>query len=295
NIYIATIADEEAAGFIARKKRNTEQSENENGRGTIYLAMSDGRYLRTVIKGRLQIPTAVITLPQIGRICFADAGFEAKIECADMDGKHRDVIVKELIYSPTSLAVDEGKNNRIYWADPKYRKVESVLPDGTKRITVIVDNRLPWAVDVFENNLYWASKESRDLFVQDKFGRGRISILASNIPNVHNIRIHQRFARDTSRAISACSQAVCSHLCAELPLNTYTCLCPDESPQLDDGSCAGATVDELPIPKQCECQNGGICQLNGYCDCGDFEGEQCQKGSTVSRQVCRLLPFINKN
>ncbi|EJW74080.1 hypothetical protein WUBG_15012, partial [Wuchereria bancrofti] len=52
-----------------------------------------------------------------------------------------------------------------------------------------------------------------------------------------------------------------------------------------DGSCAGTRVDELPIPKQCECQNGGICQLDGYCDCGDFEGEQCQKGSTVSRQL----------
>ncbi|VDP16975.1 unnamed protein product [Onchocerca flexuosa] len=195
NIYLAVIADEEAAGFIARKKRHTEQSENENGRGTIYLALSDGRYLRTVIKGRLQIPTAVITLPQIGRICFADAGFEAKIECADMDGKHRDVC--------------------------------------TKRTTVIMDNRMPWAIDVFENNLYWASKESRDLYVQDKFGRGRISVLASNIPNAHNIRVYQRFARDTSRAVSACSQAVCSHLCAELPLNTYTCLCPDESPQLD--------------------------------------------------------------
>uniref|UniRef100_A0A183I4W0 EGF-like domain-containing protein n=1 Tax=Onchocerca flexuosa TaxID=387005 RepID=A0A183I4W0_9BILA len=57
-------------------------------------------------------------------------------------------------------------------------------------------------------------------------------------------------------------------------------ICP-----FQDGSCAGTTVDELPIPKQCECQNGGVCQLNGYCDCGDFEGEQCQKGSTVSRQL----------
>uniref|UniRef100_A0AAF5Q0L6 EGF-like domain-containing protein n=13 Tax=Wuchereria bancrofti TaxID=6293 RepID=A0AAF5Q0L6_WUCBA len=285
NIYLAAISDEEAAGFIARKKRETEQTGNKGGGGTIYLAKSDGRYLRTLIRGRLHIPTAIITLPQIGRICFADAGFDAKIECADMDGKHRNVIIKDLIYSPTSLAVDEGKDNRIYWADPKYRKVESVLPDGTKRTTVIVDNRMPWAVDVFENNLYWASKESQDLFVQDKFGRGRINVLASNIPNAHSIRIHQRFARDTSRAVSICSQATCSHLCAELPRNTYTCLCPDESPQLDDGSCAGTRVDELPIPKQCECQNGGICQLDGYCDCGDFEGEQCQKGSTVSRQL----------
>lgn len=48
-------------------------------------------------------------------------------------------------------------------------------------------------------------------------------------------------------------------------------------------------MDELPVPKQCECENGGICQLDGSCDCGDFEGEKCQKGSTVSRQVCLFV------
>lgn len=97
NIYLAAISDEEAAGFITRKKRHTEQAGSKGGEGTIYMAKSDGRYLRTVIKGRLHIPTAVITLPQIGRICFADAGFDAKIECADMDGKHRDVCLRNAI------------------------------------------------------------------------------------------------------------------------------------------------------------------------------------------------------
>uniref|UniRef100_A0A183EWY7 Str_synth domain-containing protein n=1 Tax=Gongylonema pulchrum TaxID=637853 RepID=A0A183EWY7_9BILA len=111
-------------------QQQPEQHQLGGGRGAIYLAKSDGRYVRTVIRGHLQIPTAVITLPQLGRFCFADAGTNAKIECADMDGKHREVIVIELIYSPTSLAVDEGKENRIYWADPKFHKVESVLPDG---------------------------------------------------------------------------------------------------------------------------------------------------------------------
>ena len=39
----------------------------------------------------MQIPTAIVTLPKLGRICFADAGFEAKIQCADMDGNKRQV------------------------------------------------------------------------------------------------------------------------------------------------------------------------------------------------------------
>lgn len=40
------------------------------------------------------------------------------------------ILAKELIYSPSSMAVDEGKGNRIYWADPKFRRVYSILPDG---------------------------------------------------------------------------------------------------------------------------------------------------------------------
>lgn len=52
-----------------------------------------------------------------------------------------------------------------------------------------------------------------------------------------------------------------------------------------DGSCSGPEVEELRMPIQCACQNGGVCQLDGTCDCGEFEGETCQRPSTVSRQV----------
>jgi hypothetical protein len=45
----------------------------------------------------------------LGRICYADSGLEAKIECADMDGNKRQTIISELIYSPTSMAIDEGR------------------------------------------------------------------------------------------------------------------------------------------------------------------------------------------
>lgn len=84
-------------------------------------------------------------------------------------------------------------------------------------------------------------------------------------------------------------QAQCSHLCAELPGDRFHCLCPENVTQLTDGSCSGLRIDELPLPKQCQCQNGGKCLLDGTCDCGDLEGEFCQKGSTVSRQLIGRL------
>ncbi|VDD90121.1 unnamed protein product, partial [Enterobius vermicularis] len=290
NLYITAVTNGEDLEVYSRRKRMSEPRKDSNG--AVFVAKSDGRYLKKVVAGRLQLPTALVALPQLGRICYADAGTDAKIECADMDGRHREVIVRDFVFSPTSMAVDEGKDNRIYWADPKYHKVESVLPNGTKRWTVVHDSRAPWCIDVFENNLYWASKDTQNLYVQDKFGRGRVHVLASDLRNAHSVRIQHRFARDVARASSACQQANCSHLCVELPGKNYACLCPGNNEPLDDGSCASPKIEELFVPKQCLCQNGGACKLDGTCDCGDFEGEFCQKAPTVSRQ---LIGFSSTN
>lgn len=106
------------------------------------------------------------------------------------------------------MAVDEARQSRIYWADPKIHRVESILPDGSRRMTVVDDKRLPWAIDVFENHLYWASKETQNLYVQDKFGRGRVYVLASALMDIHGLRIQQRYARDVARAQSACEKVI---------------------------------------------------------------------------------------
>uniref|UniRef100_A0A914DZH1 EGF-like domain-containing protein n=1 Tax=Acrobeloides nanus TaxID=290746 RepID=A0A914DZH1_9BILA len=285
NVFIATTSHA-ASALIPRKKRMSEPRYPDDT-GAIYVATSDGRYFKKIVAGRLQTPTAVVALPQKGRICYADAGIDAKIECADMDGNHRTIIAKELVYAPTSLAVDEGKDHRIYWADPNYHKVDSCLPDGTKRAIVISDPRGPWNIDVFENYIYWASKSNENLYVQDKFGRGLVYVLASDFENVHAVKVQQRYSRDANRAKSACEGAGCSHLCAELPGGSFHCLCPENVTQLADGSCASIRIEELPMPKQCKCQNGGTCLLDGSCECADeFEGELCQKGSSVSKQHC---------
>lgn len=164
-LFVTTVGDESAqlAIDLKRKKRMSEPYDPDVG--AVFILTSDGRYVKKIISGNLFVPTAIVTLPQFGRICYADAGIQAKIECADMDGNKRQVIVDQLIYSPTSMAVDEGRSSRLYWSDPKLHKVESIMPDGTRRQTIVDDKRLPWAIDVFENHLYWASRETQNLYV----------------------------------------------------------------------------------------------------------------------------------
>ena len=82
--------------------------------GIVYVSTSDGRYLRRVVAGRLQMPTAIIALPQIGRICYADAGYQAKIECADMDGNMRQVCF-------LALWTEQIHNINIYFNKPLTR------------------------------------------------------------------------------------------------------------------------------------------------------------------------------
>uniref|UniRef100_A0A0K0FI56 Low-density lipoprotein receptor-related protein (inferred by orthology to a C. elegans protein) n=1 Tax=Strongyloides venezuelensis TaxID=75913 RepID=A0A0K0FI56_STRVS len=288
NLYITTVNDNAStSSIIARKKRMSEPIKNT---GAIYVSKNDGRYFTKIIGSRLEMPTAIVTIPSIGRICFSDSGMHAKIECADMDGRKRNIIARELVFSPSSMTVDEGKDNRIYWADPKYHKIDSILPDGSDRKIIVKDRRAPYAVDVFENNLYWGSKETKTLYVQDKFGRGRLYVLASSLEDIHSVRIQQRFAKDMKRIEGSCKSSDCSHLCVELPNNGFHCICPEGSLQKDnlqsDGkTCSAPKVEALEMPQQCKCENGGICMINGLCDCGDMEGEYCQKGSSVTKQL----------
>ncbi|CAJ0568186.1 unnamed protein product, partial [Mesorhabditis spiculigera] len=281
NLFITTTQNEEAR----RVKRMSEPMGAGQG-GAVWVALGDGRYMRKLISSHLESPMSIVTLPELGRICYGDGGQRAKIECADMDGMHRSILVKDLINSPTSIAVDEAKGNRIFWADPKFRRVWSILPDGTDRQVVVQDKAVPYAVDIFENHLYWISRETKSLYVQDKFGRSRVSVLASNLEDPHSLKIQQRYAKDTQRLSSGCDSSKCSHICVALPNNAINCLCPDGIPAQTDGSCRATTVSALPMPKQCNCVNHGRCQLDGTCQCpNEFEGEFCQTASTISKQI----------
>lgn len=199
------------------------------------------------------------------------------------------IIAKDLVFSPLSLTVDEGKESRLYWADPKFHKIDSVLPDGTSRQHVVNDSRAPWAVDVFENNLYWTSKDAHDLFVQDKFGRGRLHVLSSGLENVHFVRVQNRVQRDFGSVKNPCEGAPCSHLCILMPGGAFRCECPDNDQLANNGQCSAQNIEPLPVPKACPCTNGGMCRVDATCDCGDMEGDYCQKGSTVSRQIIGIV------
>ena len=104
---------------------------------------------------------------------WTDAGLSPKIESSWMDGNKRRLIINEKLGYPTGLTIDYEAGNRLYWCDSKLNTIESANPDGNNRVTVISGELYhPSSVDMFEDQIYWVTRDSGEIFRQDKFGRG---------------------------------------------------------------------------------------------------------------------------
>ena len=90
-----------------------------------------------------------------------------------MDGTKRKVLVNEKLGYPSGIVIDTYQKNRIYWADSKQNVIESMTIDGEDRIIVIQGEIYhPFSLELFEDQLYWVTRDTGEIYRQDKFGRG---------------------------------------------------------------------------------------------------------------------------
>ncbi|KAK4336780.1 hypothetical protein RND71_043988 [Anisodus tanguticus] len=142
-------------------------------RGQILVSLLDGRYKRTLINNNLERPTSIALLPEQGLMFWTDAGISPKIEYSWMDGSKRKILVNEKLGFPSGIVIDTYQQNRVYWADSKLNVIESCFLDGTDRLTVISGELYhPFSLELFEDQLYWVTRDTGEIFRQDKFGRG---------------------------------------------------------------------------------------------------------------------------
>lgn len=149
---------------------------------------------------------------------WADVGETPKIEMSWMDGQRRSVLVSTRLHHPTGLTVDTAMDHSLYWVDTKLNVIESIKYDQKNRnvvirggewlicafhsenstdfifipysIFVFILERLhhPVSLDLFENQLYWLSRETGELIKQDKFGRGVRVIIAKDLVNPTGVK-----------------------------------------------------------------------------------------------------------
>jgi low density lipoprotein-related protein 2 len=106
-----------------------------------------------------------------------------------MNGENVKVLVSTSLGSPSGLAVDLFMS-RLYWCDQRYNFIESIKFDGTDRARTDHSAMLnPFKIDIFENHVYWLSKERGDVNKVDKFGRGGLIKLAEGLDVTSDLKI----------------------------------------------------------------------------------------------------------
>lgn len=116
-----------------------------------------------------------------------------------MDGSKRKTLIGEKLGYPSGLVVDFEGGHRVYWADMKLNTIESVNPDGSNRVTVIHgDLHHPASLDLFEDQLYWVTRDTGEIFKQDKFGRGVKVRVKRSLEQASDLKIYHDKKYNTS-------------------------------------------------------------------------------------------------
>lgn len=251
-------------------------------KGRIFVSLIDGRYRRTLLSSNLERPTSMAVDPDMGWMFWSDSGSNPKIETAWMDGSKRRIIVGDKIGYPTGLTIDYASDHRIYWCDSKLNTIETAKQDGSNRVVIVSGDLMhPFAMDLFEDSIFWVTRDSGEIYRQDKHGRGVKVRVKRNVENPTGVKIFQPLKYNLS-VPNRCPSSGCSHLCLLVPQG-YRCACPDGTSLhvLNFGSCDAGFEVPKPQPYKCPCRNGGRCESvrdeQIVCRCSsEFEGMHCE-------------------
>ncbi|CAB4018011.1 low-density lipo receptor-related 2 isoform X2, partial [Paramuricea clavata] len=111
----------------------------DSGADVITVARTDGRFHRTLLFKSTQLhqPRGIALYPSKGYMFWSDWGLKT-IQRASLNGKNIKVLINESLNFVNGLTVDY-KNDRIYWVDAAFDKIESSTLDGNDRKMVQVD------------------------------------------------------------------------------------------------------------------------------------------------------------
>lgn len=197
---------------------------------------------RTVlIDTDLDEPRAIVVNVVESFLVWSDWGDKPKIERSAQDGSNRVSLVKDNIIWPNGLSIDYVTKN-IYWLDAKLYTLNSVDYKGNDRQMILKSAQFikhPFALDVFEDFVYWSDWELESIMRTSKFGsvNGTVEHVVNGVFSVMDVRVLHPYMQPA--ASSRCQLAKCSHLC--LPnVSSFRCACPANHTLESDGySCSG--------------------------------------------------------
>lgn len=197
---------------------------------------ADGKNRTNLLTGLFN-PTSFSLDPHEGLLFFTDSGFYSdklrgpRIEKALMDGRNRQVLVKDKLLEPIAITVDLIKK-RLFWIDRKYDHLETSDYFGMKRFIIASGSRnLPHSVslDLFEKTVYFADSTKMAIM---KLARHAIT-KESNVTNHFKVSEKPLFVRvyhqtKQPETENPC-QSNCEHFCllshGQNSFKSYRCKC----------------------------------------------------------------------
>ncbi|KAK7065936.1 Low-density lipoprotein receptor-related protein 4, partial [Halocaridina rubra] len=196
----------------------------------IEVAELDGSCRRPLIWTNLQKPRALVLHVLKNMLIWTDWGSYPRIERAYLDGTKREVIIESDLHWPNGITIDYPTET-LYWVDAKQHVIEAANIDGSER-RIIKDHGLrhPFAITVFEDNLYWTDWRTHAIHTADKRNGRHHTIIHANLPfpmDIHSMHYQrQPIPRPMDLRGCAVDNNGCSHLCLPGFNNTFTCHCP---------------------------------------------------------------------
>ncbi|KAK7482464.1 hypothetical protein BaRGS_00026281, partial [Batillaria attramentaria] len=214
---------------------------------------------KTIITQDIDAPRCITLDTMKGTMYWSDVGSTNKIERANYDGSERRVLVTVGLHIPNGLALDLP-NNRLYWVDAAFDRVESMELNGNNR-RIVYSRPL--------SHFFGLALHQDKLYITDWGPSGYLTSTSyllelttdgQNLKNkgtargkLNDIHIYSEDTRVQGPNGCGNNRDVCSHICIPSPSNTYKCMCPDgQSLTADQRTCrqgAGMTTPTTtPVP-----------------------------------------------
>lgn len=139
-----------------------------------------GRFHAIVLSNNISEPQDIGLDPTKGLMFVADTD---RIIRANMDGTNLQVLVKDVIYKASGIAVDII-SERLFWCDSLLDYIETVTFDGTGRTAIVRGSTnvpAPNRLTLFESKIYWTDSTRLGVIRIDKYdGASSIHVVYRN-------------------------------------------------------------------------------------------------------------------
>lgn len=197
----------------------------DTGTDRIQVAKLDGGFRKVIIGDGLIDPRGIAVAPDLGWLFWSDwSEKDPKVERSNLDGSERIFVVHNELGWPNGITLDLI-NQKIYWCDARFDRIEYANMDGTDRRALITDNLPhPFGFSLMGAHLYWTDWQRRAIDRAHKETGGSRQIIVDQMENVMGLKAI-RLGQPSGWNPCKENNGGCAQLCLHRHNKTRICAC----------------------------------------------------------------------